>query len=185
MTNPLPGSATVKLHEDGTVAVITAATDNGSGAVTMGVTQIVADRLGIPPSDVHVTLPDTDVAGFDAGSHGSRTTRIVGRASQIATDEVVRKLKDAAAAMFEASADDLEVADGEVRVAGAPGTALPIAVVAGAVTGAAGTIQGTGSFTTPFPEFTPRLCRRTDVALVPDPDPPRASRRGRGRPDDR
>ena len=36
-------------------------------------------------------MPDTDVAGFDAGSQGSRTTHIVGRASQTAADEVRRE----------------------------------------------------------------------------------------------
>lgn len=155
VTNPMPGTAVVKLHEDGTVAVVTAATDNGSGAVSMGVTQIVAERLGIPPTDVLVTMPDTDVAGFDAGSQGSRTTRIVGKASQIAADEVIEKLKNAAAVLLEAAADDLEVADGTVRVKGAPGNSVPIAEVAVTATNTVGPIQGTGSFVTPFPDFNP------------------------------
>ncbi|MFC7661277.1 xanthine dehydrogenase family protein molybdopterin-binding subunit [Pseudonocardia benzenivorans] len=169
LTNPMPGTAVVKLHEDGTAAVITAATDNGSGAVSMGVTQIVAERLGIPPSDVFVTLPDTDVAGFDAGSQGSRTTRIVGKASQIAADEVITKLKDVAARLLEAAADDLEVADGTVRVKGAPGTSVPIAVVAATATNTVGPIQGTGSFVTPFPDFNPGCATGLMLPSFPTP----------------
>ena len=71
VTNPMPGTATVKLNEDGTVGVITAANDNGSGAVTLGITQIVAEKLGVQPTDVYVTMPDTDVAGFDAVLRGA------------------------------------------------------------------------------------------------------------------
>ncbi|MGE3664508.1 MAG: xanthine dehydrogenase family protein molybdopterin-binding subunit [Pseudonocardia sp.] len=169
LTNPMPGTAVVKIQDDGTATVVTAATDNGSGAVSMGVTQIVADRLGIPPSDVFVTLPDTDVAGFDAGSQGSRTTRIVGKASLIAADEVIEKLKEVAAGILEASAADLEVAEGTVRVAGAPGTSVPIAMVAATATNTVGPIQGTGSFVTPFPEFNPGCATGLMLPSFPTP----------------
>lgn len=169
LTNPMPGTAVVKLHEDGTVAVVTAATDNGSGAVSMGVTQIVADRLGIPPSDVHITMPDTDVAGFDAGSQGSRTTRIVGRASQIAADEVIEKVKNVAADLLEAAPEDLEVAEGVVRVKGAPGNAMPLAQVAVTATNTVGPIQGTGSFVTPFPDFNPGCATGLMLPSFPTP----------------
>lgn len=155
LTNPGPGSAVVSLREDGTAAVVTAANDNGSGAVALGVTQIVAERLGIPPADVFVTLPDTDVAGYDGGSQGSRTTRAVGKAALIAADEVVEKIKAVASTLLEAAADDLEVVDATVRVQGAPGTGVPIALVAATALNTVGPIQGTGSFVTPFPDFNP------------------------------
>ena len=59
LTSPLPGTATVRLDDDGTICVVTAATENGSGAVSMGVTQIVAEEIGVGPEDVRVTMPDT------------------------------------------------------------------------------------------------------------------------------
>jgi CO/xanthine dehydrogenase Mo-binding subunit len=155
LTNPMPGSAVVKLQDDGTVMVVTAANDNGSGAVTMGVTQIVAEALGISPADVYVTMPDTDVAGFDAGSQGSRTTRIVGRAAQIASEEVLGKVRNVAATLLEAAAEDIEVVGGTVRVKGVPDSGIPLAQVAVAATWSVGPIQGTGSFTTPLPDFNP------------------------------
>lgn len=155
VTNPMPGTATIKLNEDGTVGVITAANDNGSGAVALGVTQIVAEKMGVSPEDVHVTMPDTDVAGFDAGSQGSRTTRIVGKAASIAADEVLAKVKDVASGLLEAASEDIVIANGTVSVAGAPDSALPLAAVAAAGTWTVGPIQGTGSFLTPFPDFNP------------------------------
>ncbi|MHA6793603.1 xanthine dehydrogenase family protein molybdopterin-binding subunit [Pseudonocardia bannensis] len=169
LTNPSAGTAVVKMHEDGTVAVVTAATDNGSGAVSMGVTQVVAERLGIPPADVHIALPDTDVAGFDGGSQGSRTTRIVGKASQIAADEVVEKLKNVAAGLLEAAAEDLEVAEGTVRVKGVPGKSMTLAEVAVTAMNTVGPIQGTGSFVTPFPDFNPGCATGLMLPSFPTP----------------
>ncbi|MGD9762810.1 MAG: xanthine dehydrogenase family protein molybdopterin-binding subunit [Candidatus Binatia bacterium] len=155
LTNPMPGSATLKLNEDGTIGVITGATDNGSGAVSLGITQIVAAQLGVRPEDVMVTAPDTDIAGFDAGSQGSRTTRVVGKAASIAAEEVSAKVRNVASKLLEIGADDLELADGYVVAKGAPAKRLPLAQVAAAATWTVGPIQGTGSYTTPFPDFNP------------------------------
>ncbi|MDP7548059.1 MAG: molybdopterin-dependent oxidoreductase, partial [Alphaproteobacteria bacterium] len=80
LTNPAPGQATVKFNEDGTLTIVTAATDSGSGAVMTGLRQIAAECLGLSADQVAITMPDTDVAGFDAGSQGSRTTHVAGRA---------------------------------------------------------------------------------------------------------
>lgn len=155
LTNPSAGTATVKLNDDGTVGVITAANDNGSGSVSMGITQIVAEQMGIAPTDVHITMPDTDVAGYDGGSQGSRTTRMAGRAAQIACEEVGEKIKRFASDLLEAAPEDLELTGGSVRVLGAPEVGMTLSAVAGAANGAIGPIQGTGSFVTQFPDFDP------------------------------
>ena len=169
VTNPMPGTATLKLNEDGTIGVITGANDNGSGAVTLGVTQIVAEKLGVRPEDVVVTHPDTDVAGFDAGSQGSRTTRIVGKAASIAADEVSGKIKEVAAKLLEIDANDLELSDGHVRAKGAPSVRVPMAQVATSATWTVGPIQGTGSFVTPFPEFNPGCATGLMFPAFPTP----------------
>lgn len=155
VTNPGPGNATVKLNEDGTVTVVTAGNDNGSGAIAIGVTQIVAEKFGVQPEDVYITMPDTDIAGYDGGSQGSRTTRIVGRAASIASDEVLEKVKEVAARILEASVEDIEVAAGRVRVKGSPDSGMSLAEAAAAGTFSVGPLTGTGSFTTPFPDFNP------------------------------
>lgn len=155
MTNPMPGQATVKVNEDGTVHVITGANDNGSGAVTMGITQIVAESLGLDTKDVFVSMPDTDASGYDSGSQGSRTTHIVGRAALDASVEVRKQLLAVAAQLIEADPQDLEIIDGTVRVVGTPSTSIGLAQVATAATWTVGPIAATSSYTTPPIPFDP------------------------------
>jgi len=155
LTNPLPGSAAVKLNEDGTLGLVTAATENGSGAVAMGLRQIAADELGVDTSKVLVALPDTDVNGYDAGSQGSRTTRVTGRAVREAAEQVRRRVLKTAAALLEANEADLELADGFARVKGDPSARIPLADIAGAAASAGGPITGAGSYGTPLPGYDP------------------------------
>ena len=169
LTNPMPAGATVKLNEDGTIGLITAATENGSGAVAMGVTQIAAEELGVGIEDVVVLMPDTDAAPFDAGSQGSRTTRLVGRAVQDASAEVRKKVFDIAAGLLEASKDDLLLEGGQVLVRGVPASGVPLATVAMAATYSAGPIQGTGRYMTPFPEFNPACAQGLLFPVFPSP----------------
>ena len=169
LTNPLPGSVTLKLNEDGTIGVVTAATENGSGAVAMGVTQIVAEQLAVRPEDVIVLLPDTDSAGYDAGSQGSRTTHIVGRAATIAAGEVRDKIFAVAAGMIEAAKEDLELVDGRVFVSGDPESGVALAEVAVAATFSVGPITGTGSYTTKPPAINPACASGLLFPIFPTP----------------
>lgn len=130
LTNPLAGSATVKLNEDGTVGLVTAATDIGTGAVSTGVVQILAEVLGIAPQDVIVHPPDTDAAAFDGGAQGSRTVFNVGNAVHRATADVREQVLEHAAELIEAAPDDLAIEDGTVLVRGAPQKRVSLAEVA-------------------------------------------------------
>lgn len=157
LTNPAPGQATVKLNEDGTLIVVTAATDSGSGAVMTGLRQIAAECLGLAADQVAITMPDTDVAGFDAGSQGSRTTHVAGRAVYDATVKVRQRVVEKAASMLEAATDDLVVENGAVHVAGVPDMRVSLTDVAMAATFGEGPIVATASYTTPPPPHDP-LC---------------------------
>ena len=148
ITNSMPGSVQLKLNEDGSVAVVTGANDNGSGAVSMGVTQIVAEHLGLSADDIIVTMPDTDIAGYDGGSQGSRTTHIVGRAAGIAADELKRMIYEVASGMLEANRDDLEMVNGKVGVVGYPDSRIPLENIAMAATWGRGPLSASGSYTT-------------------------------------
>jgi CO/xanthine dehydrogenase Mo-binding subunit len=169
LTNPMPGSVVLKLNEDGTIGVITAGTENGSGAMALGVTQIVAERMGVEPGDVVVLMPDTDAAGYDAGSQGSRTTHIVGRAASKAAEELTTKITAVAANMLEVAAGDLELANGKVSVKGDPGSAAPLADVAITATFSVGPLTGTGSYTTPAPAFNPGCATGLLFPIFPTP----------------
>lgn len=169
LTNPGPGSVMLKLNEDGTAGLITAATENGSGAVTMGVIQIAAQELGLRPEDIVVQMPDTEAAGYDAGSQGSRTTHIVGRATQNAAAEVREKIFAVASRMLEADPADLELAEGVVRVKGAPSRSLSLATVATEAKWLGGPIVGTGAYATPAPAYNPACATGLLFPVFPTP----------------
>lgn len=169
LTNPRSGGVTLKLNEDGTLGLVTGATDNGSGAVTMAVTQIAAEEFGVSPRDVVVLLPDTDSAIYDAGSQGSRTTHIVGRATRIAAQEVRAKIFKVAADLLEAAEVDLQLAEGTVRVTGSPDRRVSLADVAAAAMRSTGPIAGTGSYTTPMPTYDPACATGLLIPTFPTP----------------
>ena len=145
LTNPLAGSATVKLNEDGTLGLITAATDIGTGAVATGVVQVLAEELGVDPADVVVHAPDTDAAPFDGGAQGSRTLFNAGNAVRRAAGDVREQVRELAADMMEAAPPDLEIAAGHVQVRGAPSKRVSLAEVAQAALERTGPIAASGS----------------------------------------
>lgn len=157
LTNPMPGHATVKLNEDGTATVITSATENGSGAVASGLRQIAAEALGLATEHVTVTMPDTDATGYDAGSQGSRTTHVVGRAIADASAEVRSQVLDRASQMLEAAPEDLVITDGVVSVAGVPTASITLGQIAQAATWTEGPLAAGASYVTPTPPHDP-LC---------------------------
>lgn len=149
LTNPGPGNATVKLDEDGTVRVVTAATEIGSGALATGVRQIVAEELGVPFEHVHLLPPDTDAAGYDAGAQGSRTMFAIGNAAASACQSVREQVLETASGMLEASAADIELVDGQVGIVGAPASRVPMAAVAQTALWSTGPIAATGKHIAP------------------------------------
>jgi CO/xanthine dehydrogenase Mo-binding subunit len=155
LVNPLPGSVTLKLEEDGTVSVITAATDNGSGALAAGIPQIVAETLGIRPDQVRVPDPDTDTAAYDGGSQGGRTTQTVGLAAIQGAKEVRAKALKTAAGLLQVGADALDIVDGGIRVAGEKESRMTLSEVALAATFGGEPIQGTGGAALPAVPFNP------------------------------
>jgi CO/xanthine dehydrogenase Mo-binding subunit len=169
LTNPLPGEATLRLTEDGTLRLITGATDNGSGAVTMGLRQIAAEQLGLEADDVITALPDTDVHGWDGGSQGSRTTHIVGRAVADAGAALREKICEVAADLLEAAPGDLEVVEGAVGVRGVPGRRVPLSEVAAAAASTTGSLGATASYTAPPVAYTPGCASGLLFNAFPNP----------------
>lgn len=153
LTNPMAGEATVRLSEDGTIRLLTAATDNGSGAVAVGLRQLAAEELGVEPDDVITTLPDTDTHGYDGGSQGSRTTFVVGRAVCDAATELRAKILDIAGDLLEAAVEDLELVEGSVGVRGVPVSRIPLATIAATANSTTGSLAATSSYAVPTPAF--------------------------------
>jgi 4-hydroxybenzoyl-CoA reductase subunit alpha len=96
----------------GGVIVESGAADIGQGSDTM-LAMIVAEVLSIPLSDVKVNSGDSDLA-VDLGSYSSRTTLMTGTAAKEAAESVKRQILEVVASKTNASADDLNIVDGEV-----------------------------------------------------------------------
>jgi CO/xanthine dehydrogenase Mo-binding subunit len=134
--------AYLKLNGDGTGTIVTGAQENGSGAV-MGLPILAADALGMHPDDFSILYQDTDAGPWDTGSSGSQTTFNNGRAVIEAALEVREQLLNLAADELEVASADLELADGVVRVKGAPKRAVSIPYLASLGTPLLGKGSGT------------------------------------------
>jgi len=73
-----PASASVKMFADGKVMIQCSVADTGPGSVTI-MTQIAADALGIPATQVHIEWADADLP-FAPPEYGSHTTASTGSA---------------------------------------------------------------------------------------------------------
>jgi carbon-monoxide dehydrogenase large subunit len=87
-----------------------------------------------------VTVVAGDTAGVSLGLGGfaSRQTVTAGSSIHLAAKAVADKAKKVASHMLEADENDLELADGEVRVAGAPQLSVKLAEIARILQGAPG-----------------------------------------------
>ncbi|NQV07780.1 xanthine dehydrogenase family protein molybdopterin-binding subunit [bacterium] len=169
LTNPLPGSATLRLEPDGTLIVVTGAAEIGTGAVVLGVRQIAAQELGMDPANVTTTMPDTDVQGFDGGAQGSRTTHIVGRAVTEAAVGMRERVFQQAAKLLGAAPDELELRDDGVGVSGDPGRRVTLGEVAGAAMFDGGPITSSGSYGTPAIKYDPDRATGLLFSTFPTP----------------
>ena len=128
-----PAAAEVMLNNDGTINAVTGANDI-SGTNT-SFTQIIAEELNLPMDQVNITTGDTKTAPFAGMSAGSKTLFTVGRALREAAIDLREQLFEVAAERLEANPNDLEIADGEVKVKGSPDQSLELSRIASMTTG--------------------------------------------------
>jgi len=139
------GGAIVKVNEDGSATVHIGKVDYGTAA-RFGIPMIVAEELGVPPEDVAVMNVDTDASPWDAGTVGSRSILVSGNAARLAAIDARSQLLRMAARQLEASPDDLEIKDRQIRVKGTPAKSLSLASVANAAHNEIGEVIGRGYF---------------------------------------
>ena len=137
------GGSIVKVNEDGSVTVHIGKIDMGT-IPGFGIPMIVAEELGIPVSDVTVLNVDTDASPWDAGTVGSRGILVSGTASRLAAIDARNQLFKMAAGKLEASADDLEIVDKQIRVKGTPAKTIALATVATDAHNVIGEVIGRG-----------------------------------------
>jgi CO/xanthine dehydrogenase Mo-binding subunit len=114
-------------------------------------------------------MPDTAAAGYDAGSQGSRTTHIVGRAAQAAAAEVRQRVLEVASDLLEAAVPDLEVVAGAVGVRGTPASRIPLQAIAAAAATVGGPIAAKSEYATPQPAYDPTCASGLLFPTFPTP----------------
>ncbi len=111
--------ARVKVQTSGKVSLATGIGTQGQGHFT-SFAQIVADQVGVDVRDVEVVTGDTDQFYWGAGTFASRGAVVAGNATNEAAKDVRQKILKLAAEHFECAEEDLELAEGQVRVKGVP-----------------------------------------------------------------
>ena len=123
-------SAEVRVNPVGTIEILTGSHSHGQGHETT-FAQLVAERLGVPISQVQIVHGDTDKVQFGMGTYGSRSIAVGGTAIIKAMEKVEAKAKKIAAHQLEASEDDIVIENGEFKVTGTDKSiALPMVALA-------------------------------------------------------
>jgi CO/xanthine dehydrogenase Mo-binding subunit len=104
-----PSSAIAIVNPDGTVKLNEGSPDIGGTRVS--VSQILAEVLGIPITDVNPSVGDTDSIGFTSTTGGSNTTFKTGWAAHEAAQDIVRQMRERAARVWECAVSDVEYKD--------------------------------------------------------------------------
>ncbi|MFI7612606.1 aerobic carbon-monoxide dehydrogenase large subunit [Nonomuraea terrae] len=121
--------AELRMHPTGKAVLRVSCQTQGQGHETT-FAQIVGQELGLPADDVEVVHGDTDQTPFGLGTYGSRSTPVSGAAAVIVARKVRERARIVAAAMLEASPDDLEWTGGTWSVVGDPATGKTMAEIA-------------------------------------------------------
>jgi carbon-monoxide dehydrogenase large subunit len=130
-------SASLRVGASGKIVVTSGASAQGQGTKSM-LAQLVGDVLNLPPDSITVITGDTAGTAMGFGAFASRQAVTACNAVHRAAIEVRDKAFKAATEMLEASADDLELNDGAVRVKGVPQMRKTLAEIAHAIGGVPG-----------------------------------------------
>ncbi|MDD5206609.1 MAG: molybdopterin-dependent oxidoreductase, partial [Desulfobacterales bacterium] len=121
----LASGAVVQLSREGRVSILSGAADIGQGAETV-ICQIVAEQIGVPMEDVHITAADTGTCPLDAGTFGSGVTVRAGNAALLAANDVRDQLFSFVADRLKCKPDDLMTANRRIWVKGNPDAGMSL-----------------------------------------------------------
>jgi 4-hydroxybenzoyl-CoA reductase subunit alpha len=138
----------MKLDFDGSITVLTGASDIGQGSTTI-VALAAAEILSIDLGRIRVVTNDSAITPKDNGSYSSRVTFMVGNAAIEAAKAMKEKLVAAAAKKLDVTPDQIECEGETFFVTGASQSFLSFQDVAIAALAEEGTINVKGTFTTP------------------------------------
>ena len=161
---------TVRVLQNGKVAVATGATNQGQGQRTT-LTQIVADRLGCRMEDVIMTMADTAAISQGIGAFASRQAVNAGSSAHMAGEAVRQKVVELAARTLGVPASEIDVEDGRAIARGGNKPSLSLGELARLAQGMPGVSfpdgQGAGlEHTAYFTASQASYCNGTHVVEV-------------------
>jgi xanthine dehydrogenase molybdenum-binding subunit len=112
----LQSSATVNIHTDGTVSVVTGSVDIGGTRAVQ--TMIAAEVLGVAVEDVRAVVADTDSTGHTDVTGGSRIALATGMAVYEAAHDALNQLKARAAKLWEKQPGEVAFNNGTFNAIG-------------------------------------------------------------------
>jgi len=110
-----PSTAYVRLIEDGSIEIWTAATDPGEGIHTV-LSQIAAEEMQVSMDKVRMVLSDTGLTPVGTGASGSRQTSQMGMAVKLAAQDLKKKMIAVAARRLALREDALTFSGGRIVV---------------------------------------------------------------------
>ncbi len=157
-------SVTINMNPDGSGTILEGSPDIGGSRASMQM--MAAEELGIPIDQLKPLVADTEHVAYNATTGGSRTTFATGMAVIEAAQDVVRQLKERAAAVWNITAEQVDWADG-VAINTTGDDRLTVAEICKDAEKTGGQIAGTGNINArgAGPSFAVHLC---DVEVDPD-----------------
>jgi CO/xanthine dehydrogenase Mo-binding subunit len=119
----------IEVAPDGGIEVVTGVASIGQGVETV-IAQIAADTLGVDYANIRVTHGQTDRIDRGMGAFASRATVMCGEATRQAAVKLRDAALAAAAALMQTTADQFDIAGGEIVRIGAPGPSMQLAELA-------------------------------------------------------
>jgi carbon-monoxide dehydrogenase large subunit len=121
--------ARVTIEASGKVSAVMGVGTQGQGHFT-SFAQVVADQLGVDVRDVRVVTGDTAQFHWGTGTFASRGAVVAGNAVNAAASNVRAKVLKLASKVLNTPEDELELIDGQVRVADVPEQAISLGELA-------------------------------------------------------
>ena len=121
--------ARINIETNGKVNVATGVGTQGQGHFTV-FAQIVAEQLGVDIKDVNLVTGDSAEFHWGTGTFASRGAVVAGNAIHASASIVRQKVLKLASKLLEAPEEELELVDGQVRVADVPRLSISLGELA-------------------------------------------------------
>jgi CO/xanthine dehydrogenase Mo-binding subunit len=132
--------ARVTVEASGKIALATGVGTQGQGHFT-SFAQIVAEQLGVSIEDVRVSTGDTAEFHWGTGTFASRGAVVAGNAINASALAVRQKILKLASKVLETPEEELELENGQVRVADMPNVSISLAQLASVANPLRGAVQ--------------------------------------------